>query len=302
MANHITVKDLITEARSVPVFRGDGSSELSSFLSEAENIASLAIEQNSKNYIYNIFIAKLQGEAAMSIRRLPDDRNWETIKQQLIKSFGVQESYLKLKDKADGVKFSNVSQFYKELRDILDKLNLKYKLDSEKPTEFKPQNNEKSILEKFLNKINRSDSMYLRIKDVLTLEEAYYSLVETGINDHIKNDNNPGRQSNFKNRDHQNYQTRTYHNNNRYSDNNNRYNNNQNRFNQSRDEISQNSNYSNKSRYQTSNFSNRNSNPFRNNSPSSSQSQQNRQESVNSNHNVETHENFHLTPRETHYQ
>lgn len=32
---------------------------------------------------------------------------------------------------------------------------------------------------KFLNKIDKSDSMYLRIKEVKTLEEAYYSLVET---------------------------------------------------------------------------------------------------------------------------
>lgn len=198
MAN-ITLQDLMREARSVPTYRGDGTYELSSYLSEAEAIIGLAPDENTRTYILNIIATKLQGEAAMSIRGLPDARTWLMIKTQLIKSFGVQETYLKLKDKADNIKFSNVSQYYYELRSILDKLNLKYKLDPRGPVEFNPHNNEQSILEKFYNKIHRSDSMYLRMKNIATLEEAHFELIQTGLNDHAEFNSNKNKLTNSQN-------------------------------------------------------------------------------------------------------
>ena len=63
---------------------------------------------------------------------------------------------------------------------MLNKLNLKYQLDDTKPEEFNALNNEKNMIEKFLNKLPRNDSMYLRIKNVQSVEEAYFELIETG--------------------------------------------------------------------------------------------------------------------------
>lgn len=183
----ITVKDIINEARAVPAYRGDGTYELSHFISEVETLIGMVTDNAAKQYIFRILTTKIQGDAAVSIRRIQTQNpDWETIKKQLIKSFGVQETYLKLKEKADSTRFINVSQYYEELSKILDKLNVKYNLDVEKPIDFKPKNNEISILEKFLNKLPRSDSMYLRIKQVDSLEQAYHELIQTGIDTSVE--------------------------------------------------------------------------------------------------------------------
>lgn len=137
--NTVTVRDLIQEARTVPVYRGDGSFELSHFIQEVETIINLLEDEGTKSYVFRIFITKIQGEAAVSIRRfLSDEVTWSVIKEQLIKTFGVWESFLKLKEKADSTKFTIVSQYYKDLLKFLDQLNLKYNLESNKPLEFRP--------------------------------------------------------------------------------------------------------------------------------------------------------------------
>ncbi|XP_055381998.1 uncharacterized protein LOC129612433 [Condylostylus longicornis] len=59
-----------------------------------------------KSYLKNTILSKIQGEAAISIRRL-ENATWDEIKTQLTKSFGIPESYLKLKEMADAVKFIN---------------------------------------------------------------------------------------------------------------------------------------------------------------------------------------------------
>lgn len=190
----IGLKELINEARAVPAFKGDGSYELCHFIQEVETLVRMAPDDATKAYIFRILITKLQGKAATSIRRLMHQTvTWEGVKSQLIKSFGVQETYLKLKEKADSIKFFTVSQYYNELLVVLDKLNLKYNLDSDKPIEFKPDNNESSILEKFLSKLPRSDSMFLRIKGVRTIEEAYHELMQTGLeqNSDVRENNLP---------------------------------------------------------------------------------------------------------------
>lgn len=178
--NTISIQDLIKEARATPIFDGRDAYTLRSFINDVETLTSMVNEEGSKAYLYRIFLSKIQGPAAASIRRIQEN-NWVKVKQQLKLSFGISTSYLHLKEEADQVSSKNVSQLYYSLSKILDKLNLKFELDEEQPTEFKPQNNELSILEKFLNKLNRVDSMFLRTKNVKSLEEAYQTLVETGI-------------------------------------------------------------------------------------------------------------------------
>ncbi|XP_055386956.1 repetitive organellar protein-like [Condylostylus longicornis] len=189
----ISTRDLIMEARSIPIFNGDGTFELTAFIREADAIIGLTADVALKSYLKNIILSKIQGEAAISIRRL-ENATWDEIKTQLTKSFGIPESYLKLKEMADAVKFIN--------------------LDPDSPIDFKPSNNEHSILEKFLNKLPRSDNMYLRIKGVKSLEEAYSELCQTGIT----NQNHAGLPNQRSNRN-------IFHNNNRYNNNNNNYNN-----------------------------------------------------------------------------
>lgn len=184
--NVATLRDLIKEARTVPAFTGNDTYSLSSYIREVETLVGMVNDENQKAYISRILYAKIQGEAAVSIRRLHNP-SWLEVKNQLIKSFGVNESYLKLKEQADQINVKNVSDLYSKLNCILDKLNLKYQLESDSPYEFSPHHNEKSILEKFLNKIDRIDAMFIRTKNIQSLEEAYQALLQTNINSFDKN-------------------------------------------------------------------------------------------------------------------
>lgn len=185
----LTLRDVVVEARAVPPFTGENTYALSSFINEVETLTGMITEAEPKAYIYRILLTKIQGAAATTIRKLLDT-SWSNIKTQLIKSFGVAEDYLQLKEKADNFQQRNVSALYNYLSVILDKLNLKYSLDTEKPNDFKPVFNEKSILEKFLNKIDRTDAMYVRTRNISTLEEAYQALLKTGIVSHYTSNKN----------------------------------------------------------------------------------------------------------------
>lgn len=287
MAASITFRDLIKEARSVPIFIGDGTYSLKNFIDETETILSIVNEEAGKAYLYRILLTKIQGPAGSAIRRI-QDQSWDNVKAVLKTSFGVSEHYLHLKEEADKVQSKNVSHIYSNLYKLLDKLNLKYQLDDNKPVEFSPSNNEKSILEKFLNKINRTDSMYLRTKDVKSLEEAYIALKQTGVN--LSDEKFLNRNPNQPIKSEQSY---------------NRNNNNKNYFSHSRNPINHNIRYPNQSNNVNSHNSRfRNSSNFRNGNYSGN--------FYNRNNNVErpfpmdvdnseTAQNFHRGPPTHHY-
>ena len=136
--NIVTNRDLITEARSH--IRADSFYHRSGdhhWVSTRSEFTGLFGEHpHNKNS---------RTSSSQSIRRL-GTATWDQVKTQLKRSFGVQQSYLKLKEEADAVKFANVSQYYRELIQYSHKLNLKYQLDDTKPKEFNTRNNEKSCL------------------------------------------------------------------------------------------------------------------------------------------------------------
>ncbi|XP_055386945.1 putative uncharacterized protein DDB_G0277255 [Condylostylus longicornis] len=225
----ITLRDLISEARSVPTFTGQDAYSLKSFIEEVEALVRLTTDEEGRNYIYRILYSKIQGPAAAAVRRI------QLKKGQLKTTFGVQKSYLKLKEEADSTTCKNVSDLYTKLNSILNLLNLKYDLDDSKPVEFSPSNNEISIVEKFLNKIDRVDSMFLRTKSVKSLEQAYRSLLETNISDSRIPGNNfsyrNNSNTNFRNNHNSNFRnnntnSRNNHRNTNRPFNNNNYNNN----------------------------------------------------------------------------
>ena len=77
------------------------------------------------------------------------------------------------------MKNNNVSEYFKNLRNILDKLNNKYEFDTNKAQEFTPSTNELIILKTFLNGIHPSLSIIMYSRGISTLMEAYYVLEET---------------------------------------------------------------------------------------------------------------------------
>ncbi|XP_055383292.1 uncharacterized protein LOC129613316 [Condylostylus longicornis] len=109
----------------------------------------------------------------------------------------------------------------RELALRAEELNYKYQLDTLKPIDYKPTCNESSILEKFLSKINRNDSIYLRTKNVKSLEEAYNELLQTGITVSRNNSSVNARST----RSNSNFQNSNYSRGNNYNNNNNFHNN-----------------------------------------------------------------------------
>lgn len=311
----ITFRDIVSEARAIPVFTGTDTYSLSSFIKEVETLRAMVTDENGKAYISRILYSKIQGEAAISLRRLQDP-SWEQIKGQLIKSFGVNESYLNLKEQADRINTRNVSELYSQLSSILDKLNLKYSLDERKPVDFQPFNNEESILEKFLNKINRVDAMYIRTKGIRSLEEAYQALVETGVttfdkNSHKDLNKTQNKKHNFHNQRFQNFDSRnngvnnfrTYQNNGHYQNSHQIRNPNNNRNNYQNNYRNHNQNNNTNYNRNSGNFRNNNSENFANRNYNNSQPRYPAgPEPMEVDHNsVERLENFHSAPQIPHY-
>jgi len=232
----ISLSDIAKEARALPTFRGDGTTSIITFINEADYLLNLIANPQARGYLERIVMGKIQGDALQVVLHLPEDASWEAVKLKLKNSFGVPEDYFSLKEAANSIPYRHITQYYEELRSVLNKLNLKFKLDDERPEEFKPANNEKSILAKFLFKIPREEEMFLRSKNVCTLEEAYLGLLatnfiskrETQVNLNHNSSNKPNINKNKNINNDQRYNNNNYYNP-RYNNNNNynsRYNNN----------------------------------------------------------------------------
>lgn len=92
--------------------------------------------------------AKHQGLALDVIRTVSEVATWDTIKA-LINNFGVKESYHSLHQRILSARNCNIYDYFNKLN-ILSSLNENYKYDAQKPSGFKPQNNEKVGLNTFL--------------------------------------------------------------------------------------------------------------------------------------------------------
>lgn len=179
----IPISDLMKEAANIKAFRGTNDYDLSSFIREVEMILPLFRDNPAiQEYVFqrNV-INKIQGAALQAIRTLGPHPTWERTKQELVKNFGVRETYHNLHYQAINTKNYYVSDYYEKLKCILDKLNTKYEFDLNKPIEFSPRINEGVILKIFINGINPNYSSIILSRNIQNLREAYYTLEETGM-------------------------------------------------------------------------------------------------------------------------
>lgn len=184
----LPASELIKEAARIREFRGDGEYDLISFIREVDLILPL-FEGNAalqQFVLQRYVINKIQGEALKAIRTLGNSTTWTTIKQELIKSFGVKDTYYGLHQKAMSTRnYLNVSDYFHKLKNILDDLNTKYEFDVQKPKEFSPLANENAILNIFLNGIDPSLSCIIHSRKISNLREAYYTLEQTNMLRHF---------------------------------------------------------------------------------------------------------------------
>jgi hypothetical protein len=179
----IPLSELLKEAGRIKEFRGDRSYDLSSFIREVEIFLPLFENTSMSDYIFQrCVVNKLQGNALNAVRTLGSLSSWDDIKEQLIKNFGIRETYHQLYFQALNARNrNNVSQYFEYLRNILDKLNTKYEQDNKKPIEFCPKMNESMMLKTFLNNISAHLASIVYSRNIQTLREAYYTLEETGL-------------------------------------------------------------------------------------------------------------------------
>ncbi|KAL7725846.1 hypothetical protein ACLKA6_015927 [Drosophila palustris] len=89
----VTGSDLLKEASRIKDFREE-MTRLSSFLREVDTVLELSGRtQNKAICIQRYVVTKIHGEALNVIRPLGGNSTWEAIKTELIRNFGVKESY-----------------------------------------------------------------------------------------------------------------------------------------------------------------------------------------------------------------
>lgn len=177
----LPLSEALKEAAKIQEFRGDKTYDVTSFINEVELFAGLFNGTNMEQYFFQRYVLKkIQGEAANVIRTM-NNPIWSQIKQELLKNFGVRESYHQLFHKALNVRNNNVRQSFTYLRNILDKLNNKYYQDSSKPAEFSPSVNEALILKTFLSNIPPHLSSIIYSRNIKNLRDAFYCLEECGL-------------------------------------------------------------------------------------------------------------------------
>lgn len=196
-ANNFTipVSELLKEASRIKEYRGNGDYDLTSFIREVEIFLPLFENTPMKEYVFQrCVINKLQGEALNVVRGLGAHSTWDLIKKELIKNFGIRDTYHQLYYRAINAKNNNnVSHYYNYLKNILDNLNTKFEQDDNKPTEFCPAVNESMILKTFLNNIPAHLASIIYSRSIGTLREAYYTLEETGLTKPTRKFDNVGK-------------------------------------------------------------------------------------------------------------
>lgn len=286
----ITVAELIKESSKIKEFWGNSQYSLTSFIREVEiflpHFVGTAVEQY---ILQRNVINKIQGPALQAIRTLGPNVTWDNIKAELIRNFGVRDTYYSLHHQALSLRNNNVSDYFYNLKEILDKLNTKYEFDYEKPVEFSPSANEAMIVKIFINGLDPNLASVVISRQTNNLRDAYYILEETGLIQINKNKynrqntNNKNYNNNNFNRQtsNQNDQTRHRHDNNHYNHRN--YNNNSGQFRNNNNNNYNNYNNSGQYRNQNRNYSGQYKNPFNQNRNNSGQFKNNSNNNNNNN-------------------
>ncbi|XP_039968951.1 uncharacterized protein LOC120780763 [Bactrocera tryoni] len=103
----LPLSEALKEAARIQEFRGDNTYDVTSFINEVELFIDLFAGTNVEEYFYKRHVQKkIQGEAANTIRAL-DNPSWTETKQELLRNFGVRESYHQLYHKALNVRNYN---------------------------------------------------------------------------------------------------------------------------------------------------------------------------------------------------
>ncbi len=194
----MTGSQILKEASRIMDFDGR---DLSSFIREVDMILPLFNPNPSMlEFVTQRHVkTKIKGEAASVIRPLGPTPTWQQMREELIKNVGVKEPYHTLYNPAIVLRNYNVSQYLQNLKDILDKLNLKHEFDRIKPIEFSPINNESLILKTFLNGIHPNLSSVVISRNISTIREAFSVLQETGLLIQFDKRQNNYQRNNYRN-------------------------------------------------------------------------------------------------------
>lgn len=198
MALQLTMSDVIEDAHTIQVFKGDNSYALSSFIREVETVQSIIQDQPTlKAYIHQrVVINKIQGAALHVLRTLGPNPSWEAVKQALVSNFGVRESYDELYKRANVAVNNDIVNYFKYLRNICSKINEKFEFDPEKPNEYEPQLVDKFILRIFINNIDVNLASVIINSKSMNIRDAYNVLEESGL---IRNNHNTNNSEQFRN-------------------------------------------------------------------------------------------------------
>lgn len=277
--------ELIKEARKLPTYTGNNREySLTTWLEEATSLLQLVQPGDQQSYVLRLILYKLQGEARHVVQKLPNP-TWNTVKNILLSTFGVHETYSTIVNRIHKVSSRNIEDTYYKLNKLLNRINTKYVQDPQREShsEFNPIRNENLVLNKFKSLLPEFKSYLIETRNCETLNQAYNLLREieqnidnSNYNNKYKNNSN-NHNNNFRNNSNPNsntnkYQTNRYNNHRPNNNNSNRQYNNSNHYrdrnNNNNNNYNQNSNRNYNRNYNSNNrMETDNSNIYRQNNP-----------------------------------
>lgn len=204
---------------NIPQFSGEYK-DLENFITLIDRIQPILItyDEMSQSICLDIIKSRLNGKAREIIEINNHVKSWIEIKKILVNNFGDHLTLEELFDKLRSVSFkSNSIEFYNDLKHILRRLNLKTKFETRDEDSIQIiNNNKKSALNIFKNKIPEPMRSILHCRNPLDLEKAMDILHEAGyayyssFGQHNKNIPNINKQNKYNNNN-------NYNNSNRFS-------------------------------------------------------------------------------------
>lgn len=232
----LTADQVLNKFQKIRTYYGKEDYPLQEFFSTVENTVVLC--GNNVELVQHglriVLKEKIQGDAKTCIQRLGDGVTWPQVKTELKSQFKPRTSYRRLFDQVRNVKVGNLRELFNIVRSVNFKLNELYEFDDNRPPNYTPENNDRTLVD--ILKDMLSGSYRVNVRNNMTLNEVFNVFDELGLldendvihynfrknnkNNHNHNNHNPHRKD-FKRYENDRHPDPHYNNNNFNTQNNN---------------------------------------------------------------------------------
>lgn len=150
----LTLNEVLSQLNQIQPF-GNGQQVLQ-FITSVENFFKLC---GNNNDIINYSVAiirnsKIIGKPGRLIGLLPEEANWNTIKDQLKKEYGPRKTYAEVFNYIRNIKVSSLRELFSIVLESKLRINEIYTFDDDKPRLYSPDNVDRDLTQILITKID----------------------------------------------------------------------------------------------------------------------------------------------------